>query len=316
MGKWFKNILAVVILGFLLWYLSKHWQELKALLKVRPTQLLALYALCLFQMCSSAAITRCLLNTLKVKTFLWDMVLLQNASALLNYLPMRFGTLFRANYLKRRYGLSYAHFATFFTYLTFQMTMAASIIGLVVLLAVYGYAGYGQKILAVVFLGAFACSLVLLFFPLPIPVGPGKLRTTLRNFLAGRKQVVKSKKAMAVCTGLLVVNFLFTALRIGIIYNSLGQDIHPGGCVILGAIGFVALFIGITPGGLGIRELVLGSGAIVLGVSLEVGLLVAIVSRAIMLSYLFVVGGICTGWLWHKYPADFKKLQANASTEN
>lgn len=38
MRKWLKNILGFVITGFLLWYLAKHWGELKALLKLSPLQ--------------------------------------------------------------------------------------------------------------------------------------------------------------------------------------------------------------------------------------------------------------------------------------
>lgn len=315
MSRWFKNILAIVILGFLLLYLSKHWQQLRVLLKLRPTELLVLYALCLVQVCNSAGIMRCLVGALKVKTALLDMFLLHNASVLLNYVPMKFGTLFRANYLKRRYGFSYTRFTTFFLYLTFLMAATASIVAIAVLLIVYGLANYESKILAVVFLGTFACSIVFLFAPLPTPTGTGTIKVTLQNFLAGRKQIAQNTKALLVSTALLTINFLLTALRIGIIYHSIGQDMHPGGCFILGALGFVVRFIGITPGALGLREMVLGSGAVLLDVPLEVGLLVAIIDRAIVLSFLLVIGGTCVGWLWYKYPSDFKKPQTNASTE-
>jgi uncharacterized membrane protein YbhN (UPF0104 family) len=315
MIKWLKNILAIAILALLLWYLAKHWEQLKALLKLRLSQLLLLYVLCLVQICCSAGVVQSLLAALKIKTRLWDMILLQNASVLLNYIPMKFGTLFRANYLKRRYGFSYTRFATFFLYLTFLITATASIVAIAVLLIVYGLANYENKILAVVFLGTFACSIVFLFAPLPTPTGTGKIKVTLQNFLSSRKQVTQNTRALLVSTVFLTINFLLTALRIGIIYHSIGQDINPAGCLILGALGFVTMFVAITPGALGVRELVLGSGAVVLAVPLEVGLLAAIIDRAVMLSFLFVVGGICVAWLWHKYPGDFKKPQTNASTE-
>ena len=113
----------------------------------------------------------------------------------------------------------------------------------------------------------------------------------------------------------MAVNFLLTAVRLGIIYNSMGKNIHAGGYLILGALGFVVLFISLTPGSLGIRELVLGFGAVVLGVPLEVGILAAMIDRAIILSYAFVAGGVCTLWLWRKSPADFKEQQQNNSLQ-
>ena len=307
MSKWLKSILALTILIFLLWYLARHWEQLKALLKLSPAQLFAIYCLWFLLSLSGARVVQCLLNGLKTKTGFWDMVLLHNAAMLLNYAPMKFGTLFRADYLKRHYGLSYAHFATFFLYIMFLMTSTAAIIGLVVLVTIYGLSGYENKVLAVVFAITIIASLLFLFVPLPIPAGHGRLRTILRNFLSGRSQVSKERKTILIAAAYLVINFFLAALRLAIIYSSMGKNINLGGYLILGALAYVVLFIAITPGSLGIRELVLGFGAVVLGIPLEVGILAAMIDRAIIITYVFVVGGICTVWLWHKSPADFKK---------
>jgi len=316
MAKWIKNILGIVIIIFLLWYISKHWDKLKVLLRLSITELLIIYLITIFGTMNSVYIVQCLLNALKVKTFFWDMVLLQNATWLLNYVPMKLGTLFRANYLKRHYGLSYAHFGTFFVYMTLLMTATASIAGLVVLVAVYGVTGYERKVLAAAFLVLLAFSIFFAFVPLPIPTGSGKLSTVIRNFFAGRHQVTRSKRTLFICTAFLAGNFILSSVRLGIIYNSMGQNVHPAGYLVLGALGFVTTFVSLTPGSLGIRELILGSAAVALGIPLEVGVLAAMVDRAITLSWVFVVGGACTGWLWHKSPVDFKKPQANASTGN
>ena len=296
-----------MILAFLVWYLAGNWGQLKKLLKLSPGQLILIYILWFFLSLSSARVVQCLLNGLKTKTRFWDMVQLHNATILLNYAPMKFGTLFRANYLKRHYGLSYAHFATFFLYIMFLMTSTAAIIGLAVLAAIYDLGGHEKKVLALVFAITIIVSLLFLFVPLPIPAGQGRLSTILRNFLSGRSQVSKQRKTILIAVAYLVVNFFLAALRLWIIYNSMGKSIHPGGCLILGALGFVVLFVALTPGSLGIRELVLGFGAVVLGIPLEVGLLAAMIDRAIIISYAFVAGGICTIWLWRKSPADFKE---------
>jgi len=307
MTKWIRNILGIVIVIFLLWYLSKHWDKIKVLLKLSTTELLIIYVISFLGTLNSGYIVRRLLNTLEVKTFFWDMVLLQNATYLLNYVPMKFGTVFRANYLKRHYGLSYAHFGTFFVYLTLLMTATASVVGLVVLVAIYGIAGYGMKVLSLVFFGLLAFSVFFAFIPLPIPTGSNRLSTTVRNFLTSRNQVAGNKRALAVCTAFLAGNFILSSVRLGIIYNSMGQNIHPAGYLVLGALGFVTMFVSLTPGSLGIRELILGSAAVALGIPLEVGVLAAMIDRAIALSWCFVIGGACTAWLWHKSPADFKK---------
>ena len=315
MGKWLKNILCVTVICFLLWYLVNHWEDLKALFKLSPKQIFLMCCIWFLIALINARAVQYLLNALKTKTDFWDMVKLHHASLLLNYVPMKFGTVFRANYLKRRYGLAYAHFLTFFSYITFLMTALAAIIGLVVLLAIYGLSGYESKILAVVFALTLMSSLLFLFVPLPIPKGQGRLSTILRNFLSSRSQVSKEWNTIFIITALLCINFLFDAGRLWIIYSSMGKNIHPGGYLMLGALGFVVLFIGLTPGSLGIRELVLGFGAVVVGIPLEVGVLAAIIDRAVIIIYVFITGGICTAWLWHKSPADFKEQQDSSTPQ-
>ena len=316
MAKWIKNILGVVAVIFLLWYLSKHWEKLKVLIKLSPTELGMIYIISFLGTLNGAYVVQRLLNALRIKPNFWDMFMLQNASVLLNYAPAKVGTVFQANFLKCHYKLSYAHFATFFMYLTLLTTAAASAIGLVALIGFYGVGGYETRILCAVFLGALVCSIFFAFVPLPIPRGSHKLSEILRNFLTGRHYVVCERRTLFVCAVFLVANFVLASIRFGIIYNSMGQNIHPAGCLILGVVSQVVMFVSITPGALGIRELILGAAAIILGVPLEVGVLAAMIDRAISISWIFVVGGICTILLWHKSPTDFKEMKEKSSMKN
>jgi uncharacterized membrane protein YbhN (UPF0104 family) len=313
MSKWLKNILGLVILGFLSWYLARHWEQLKALFNLSPKQLLVMYCLWFLIALSGARAVQRMLSALKIKTGFWDMLRLHHISLLLNYVPMKFGTVFRANYLKRHYGLAYTHFATFFLYITFLMTAVAAIVGLTALLSIYGLGERENKILAVVFIITVIGSLFFLVVPLPVPAGQGRLSSIFREFLTGRSQISKERETILKVAALLGVNFLFDAARLWIIYSSMGKNINVAGYLILGALSFVVLFIGLTPGSLGIRELVLGFGATVVGMPMEVGVLAAIIDRAVTISYVFVVGGICAIWLRYKSPADFKEQQNKCS---
>lgn len=316
MTRWFKNILSLIILAFLLWYLAMHWQKLKVLLNLGPAQLVTMYFLCFSLTLSSGRVVQCFMKALKTKTPFWDMVRLHHVALLFNYVPMKFGTLFRANYLKRHYGLAYAHFATFLSYITFLMAATAALAGLASLVAIYGLAEYENKILASVFAATIITSLFFLFIPLPVPRGEGWLSTNLRNFLSGRSKILKERNTILASIVLLAFGFFLTAVRLGIIYHSMGQNVHQGGFLILGALGFVVLFIGITPGALGIRELALGCCATVLSIPLEIGILAAIIDRAMIMSYVFVAGGGCAAWLWYKSPAEFKRQQEKCTQQN
>jgi len=282
---------------------------MEALFVLKPGQLFIMYLLCFLISVASVPVVQALVGALNAKTSFWDMLILNNAAILLNYAPMKFGTLFRANYLKHHYGLGYSNFATFFLYITFLMTLVATAVGLVLLIGIYGLAEYESKILAAVFCATIIGSLFFMFMPLPEPKGKGKISTMLRTFLSGRNKILKQKKAILISTLFLTITFVLTALRISIICRGMDIDIHPAGCLILGALGFVVLFVALTPGSLGLKELVLSCGAVVLGVPFEVGILIAIIDRAITICYAFTMGGICTLWLWRKSPNDFKKEQ-------
>lgn len=309
MSKWLKNIFAVIVLFFLVLYFSQHWEQLKGLPNFSLAQLIGLMVLCFLPALNSSMVVKLMLKSLKVKTYFWDMFLVHNAAVLLNYVPMKFGTLFRASYLKKHYGLKYTYFATFFVYLTVLMTVIAAGLGLVLLLIFHGLGDYEKKILAGIFLIIFLVLSAFLIVPLPIPKGSGRISTLLRNFLVGRNLMASDIKTNLAASLFLTLTFLITGLRIGIIYNCLGYSLGLSAYVILGVIGFVVLFISLTPGSLGIRELVLGFGAMALGAPLEIGLFVAAIDRAVTLVYSILVGGGCVFWIWFKSPSDLKKSE-------
>ena len=194
-------------------------------------------------------------------------------------------------------------------YLSLIMTFSAPVVGLTVLISVYGLESYGSQVLFAVFIISFILSSILVFVPVSVPKGNTRIMNILHNFFEGRKQIIKAKKTLFACALLMNINFVLSSIRLGIIYNSLGQNVHPAGFLILGASGYFVMFISLTPGAIGIRELVLGAAAVVLGVPLKIGIPAALIDRAIALSYSFVVGGGCAMYLWNRSPQDFKNLQ-------
>jgi uncharacterized membrane protein YbhN (UPF0104 family) len=300
MFKWLKYLLGLVIVIFLLWYLAGHWQDVRALLKLNGFELAVIYFVSFIGILNSAVVVRAILKPMGIRALFLDMVLLQNACLLLNYVPMKFGTLFMANYLKRHYGLKYSQFGTFSVYLTLLLSAVASLTGIIAMIFVYGLADVQKQLLTAVFLICLVASILLILVPLPVPKGTSRLAIV-------RKAIAQDTKALFVVGFFLLFNFVLTSIRLAVIYHSMNVKVHPAGFLVLGALGFILMFINITPGALGIREAVLGAGAVVLGVPLEAGVTAAIIDRAITLSWAFVVGGACTGWLWHKSPADFRK---------
>ena len=119
--------------------------------------------------------------------------------------------------------------------------------------------------------------------------------------------MIKNKGNLFVSLLLAAGCFLVSSVQLGIIYHSLGQTVHPTGYLVLGSIAYVTMFLGITPGSLGLREIALALGAVALGIDFTVGSLAAVIDRAVALVWSFTIGTASTLYLWHKYPQDFKK---------
>ncbi|MCK4998524.1 MAG: flippase-like domain-containing protein, partial [Anaerohalosphaera sp.] len=275
MLKWFKNILGIIILAFLVYYLSQHWHQLKVLLKLRPLDILALYFLTAIGTTNNARIFQLLLRQLNAHLPLPKAVLLQSATRVLNYIPMKFGTVFRVNYLKRFYGLSYTDSITVLSHLALLTAFTAGLIGLVSLVSEYGLQGNDNRILALAFLGLSTTASVFYFVPFPVPKAENKFTKIFKKFITGRQSISRNLKTTSLCIAHFVLTFVMSSLRFWIIYRTMDVDISPVGCLVLGAVGFGSVVLGLTPGSLGIREVLLGSAAVVIGIPLEVGILAA-----------------------------------------
>lgn len=303
--RWLKNLLGIVIIGLLLWYLARHWDSVKGLVNLKLSTIIYLFVTMTVSVVIGSYTIQRLMAPFGIMPGFGEMFHLHNATILLNYMPMKFGTLYRANYLKRHYGLMYAHFTVLFISLLILMTMTAAFIGLIVLLTIYGLRRYEIFLLAIIFLAVLIFSVALVFIPLPEMKGTNKLTIIIHNLAQGRKMMTENK--FDLCMNMLLATgcFLSSSVQLAIIYHSMGQDVHPAGYLVLGAVAYVTMFLGITPGSLGLRELALALGAVALGIDFNVGSLAAVIDRAVFLVWSFTIGIASTLYLWYKSPQDF-----------
>lgn len=307
MSRVLRGVLGAAVLVALVCYLAGQWQELRGLLRVGPAAAAALGLTAAAGAAVGAAAIRRLLVVFGPRPSLWEMFLLHNVTLLLNYLPFKAGTFYRANYLKRRYGLAYSHFAVLFVYLLLLMVIAASAGGLAALAVFYDLRLRETGLLAGL-LGLFlAAALTLAFAPLPALPEKGAIGRWLGSFAAGRGLLARDRRAVA--AGLILSGgcFVVSSLQIGIIYGCVGQELSPAGYLVLGAVAYVTMFLGITPGALGLRELALALAGVSLGVDFSVGSLAALLDRGVAIVWSSTVGVAAAAYLWYKYPRDFER---------
>lgn len=315
MTQWLKSLLGIVIIGLLLWYLAQHWDNLENLVNLRISTIIYLFVIATMGVVVGSYAIQRLIAVFGIRPGFWEMFHLHSATILLNYIPMKFGTFYRASYLKRHYGLIYAHFSVLFIYLLILMIFAASAVGFIVLLTFYDLNTDEIFLLATILFAFLVCSVVLAFIPLPVYQGTNRVTMAIRNFAQGRKMMTENICTLCVSMLLTAGCFLISSIQLGIIYHNMGQSIHPAGYFVLGAIAYVTMFLGITPGSLGLRELALTLGAAALGIDFSIGSLAAVIDRAVALAWSFTIGMASTLYLWHKSPQDFKKTETDTPIE-
>ena len=310
--RWLVTFLGLAIVAALVYYLALNWRQLEGLHRIDLTYLVAIYLINSLGNLISSKVAQILLRAFGTAARFWDMVVLQNALYLLSYLPFKGGTVFRAAYLKSRYGLTYKRFVVFYAYLTLLIMAAMSATALAALIALHSLAELPTRVVAMLLASILLVSLTALFAPLPTFRKEGPFVRLLHRVASLRKEVSGNYRAISVSVLLLSTNFLLAATRLGLIYASLGYEVHPADCIILGALAHTASFVNITPGALGVREAIIGAGAVVVGQPLELGILVGLIDRAVSLSWSVVVGGPCAVWLWIRFPSVYNDITQEA----
>lgn len=287
-----------------MYYVFRHRDQLASLKSLSFGNIIVMLLLCLIQMAIVTVAIQRILISLGFHVKYFEMLMLQNSTLLLNYVPMQFGTLFRAAYLKRCYGLGYATFASFFLYLTVMMLFCSAIAGECVLLFVYGLEPFANQITCFILAVIALLTSVFLFMPLPLPKAQNRWVVWIRHFMAGREQIKEHRSTFLICAASLLASFCIVAARLWLLYSSLGQKVNPLGFILLGSIAYIAVFVSVTPGGLGIRELILAAGAVVIAVPFEIGSYAILIDRAVLLCFAFFAGGGSLLVLWKQAHLD------------
>lgn len=280
-------VLALLLLAASVAYVATNQQRLRDLERLDAATLAAAWATVLLSIMASARLFQLLLARVGTRAGFGDMLLLQNASTVLALFPLKGGSVFRALYLRQRYGIDIGRLGVFFVFLLLLSVGVTSALAAIVLVStgggVSGRRGALAALLASMALGAFLAAVV------PPPqllrrwAVVARLDEVRRSAVAGLDHWLRP-------AAWVVVQFAVAAVRIAILYRGLGIELTAPEALVLAALGNAALVVAITPAALGVRELVLGGGAVALGLSMEVGLLVALVERAVVLTWALVVG--------------------------
>lgn len=241
-----------------------------------------------------------ILRALNKKASLPLLFALHVGGGLLNYLPIRAGTAFRAHYLKHRLDLPYARFGSFLLVNTVLMFATASILGSLTVIAYYDLGTRESALLATVLAVLGVAGLGSLRLPAPPVDGASWWRRRFGDFVAGRNLILESRTVLAYLFLAHSILFILASLRLFGGFLSLQYDVTLSASLLLGAVSILALALALTPGGLGVTEFLIAAVSTLIGVPFSAGFTAAAIVRVVILALTTVVGIPCLMWLKRK----------------
>jgi uncharacterized membrane protein YbhN (UPF0104 family) len=218
--------------------------------------------------------------------------LLTGAGYLLNHLPFNAGLIMRATVLKRDHDLSYTSYLALVTVNALVNLAVAAVFGLAsVFFAGSALPSSTVLVLSLAFAGMLLGAALLIWLPRSwIPKG--------NHFLARRLTVLADGIALIRGNGggiALLLAFAFSkvvviGIRTFICFEALGATVSPLAAATLASMTVVFSLVNLTPGNLGLREIVLAVVSAQLGSSYPIGMAAASIDRVVLLGYTVISG--------------------------
>ena len=224
---------------------------------------------------------------------------LTSANSLLNLLPLRLGTGFKALYLVGFRGMSIAEF-TSVTGVAVSIALVTFGIGGGLALGYFslferswGFAvfGLGMAYLGITVLGTALLLTAPLVSRIRFPFGLQRFITPVAISVA---RLTGNRGLIANMVGIGLASVVVIGLRMWLIADAVGYDISFPGAVLLGTAGWVLTVVNVVPGAIGIREAAISGTFVAIGGGFEAGLVIAVIDRVVLLVRDLIFGG---AWL-------------------
>ncbi|MFN2203677.1 MAG: lysylphosphatidylglycerol synthase transmembrane domain-containing protein [Caldilineaceae bacterium] len=295
-----KNLVAWLIIAGFVWYLWDHRNDLTTALEASPLQIASIVALIFLGWLVAGAQTALIYRAVRLPVSLLEGVLLTAAGGFGNYLPMRAGALVRAHYLKEVHGLGYARFGGVTGVRALLTLIAAGGGGLIGLSAIWLRDHDGSSlVLVLLFLAMLGGPIALMLVPLPKWSWiPKRVRGIAQDFAGAYDELRRKPMVGFYIVLLFLAQYAVLGVRFLISGSAIGAHIDLIVVMMMAPLAALMQFASITPGGIGLREAVMGYIAMSLGHTFADGLYIGAIDRALLLLVTGIFGGMAFSLLW------------------
>jgi len=218
-----------------------------------------------------------------------DVFVLNNQQLIINYLPMKLGTVHLATYLRNEFNFSYTSFAGAFFLQHVLISIVAAVSSFV---AVAQFSGPDDRVsilLLVLFAILTALLVSVLLFEVRMSWLPDSVNRRLMTAHTQIREFSRSARQFGSSLAISVGMYLLLVLRIYLLCLIFQFDVSWGAVVVFAGVSQLSLFLAITPGALGVREFFMGALTSLFGFSAATGVILSLAERLVVLALSLVL---------------------------
>ncbi len=286
-------LISAVTICLLVFYVFKNKEAFQRIHQISYVDIAVFAFLQLVLLAVNALVQMVYMQHFNVKVGFLNSFGLNTLHTFFNNIMVKGGILARGYFLKKVHQFNYTHFALMLTSFVIIDLMVGGFLGMLILVWLAMIRGSFSVSLFGVFLLLFLGSLAITCFP--ISVLPTKkhlwIVRKLNEVIVSWQKIAQDRRALGSLFLLALASFIIYALRLQYGFAILFKPVSFLESLLMSIVGMVANLIGLTPGGLGIREFFVGSAyGLIQGSSVE-AVVVIVLDRIVSSVLVFFVGG-------------------------
>jgi uncharacterized membrane protein YbhN (UPF0104 family) len=280
-----------IVVGFV-WYLYKNVDKYLQLLNLSIPGLVMLFLLSLAFPVINGLMNTYMFRGLGANLSHREGFLLTAAATLANQLPLPAGMITRGVYLKRQYGLSYTGYFSSQLALFICIVAIDGFIGLGILLDWLFFKNASVSLVLPAAYGLMVASIFIFWLPLEHIRMPAAIRKWTDQALEGWMLFKKKPVLLWKLLGLQTIETLLLAIRYWLAFHMLSQNETVTQTLLFATASILTQLVNILPGGLGVREALVGGVSSALGFDAGVSVVAVGLDRLVS-----TVGIVLVGWI-------------------
>lgn len=289
------------LISVIIYYLNANSDAYLSLLQLSPLPVSLIFTITLASPLINGAINTLLFQNLGANLSYREGILLAAVSSLANQLPISGGIVSKGLYLKKKHELAYSKFASA-TLALFALFIAINgLIGLIILTS--WILMEIKEVMPLLFLSFSIMASIFLVFLVPITwlYKIRGFRSRLRQAIDGWTPISNNPVLVIKLIGLQTSLMLLLAFRFWLAFRMLSQEIRPDEVILFSSASILTQLVSLAPGGLGVREAIVGAVAAALGFDMGVSVLAVGLDRLISTLAILLTGSVSAIIIGKKY---------------